>query len=125
MSYAVRCRSGRARLKCAAISRLTNIRISCSYDLPPNAQNEEVLRVVFREKFTEDLTERLFSDIIDITETLMKGEKENSSHEHVVSHAKGQTMHEKLAASHGEGTRPVSTASRVCRLRRVEICWRP
>lgn len=84
-----------------------------NYDLPPNAQNEEVLRVVFREKFTEDLTERLFSDIIDITETLMKGEKENSSHEHVVSHAKGQTMHEKLAASHGEGTRPVGHDS-VC-----------
>jgi hypothetical protein len=65
---------------------------------------------VFREKFTEDLTERLFSDIIDITETLMKGERADSARgDDVIPRAKGQTMHEKLAASHGEGTRPVST----------------
>lgn len=87
---------------------LTNFRFSCSYDLPPNAEKEEVLRVVFREKFTEDLTERLFSDIIDITETLMKGEKEADARDHFIPRAKGQTMHEKLAANHGEGTRPVS-----------------
>lgn len=68
---------------------------------------------MFREKFTEDLTERLFSDIIDITETLMKNEKETEARDHFMTRAKSQTVHEKLAANHGEGTRPVRTSFRL------------
>lgn len=63
---------------------------------------------MFREKFTEDLTERLFSDIVDITETLMAEHKDDVRRDNNIPQAKGRTMHEKLASSHGEGTRPVS-----------------
>ncbi|GAA5984567.1 hypothetical protein JCM10908_003403 [Rhodotorula pacifica] len=89
-----------------------------NYDLPPNAEKEEVLRVVFREKFSEDLTERLFSDIIEITEQLMaehkadvphpgQGAGQEDLHNGIIAGSKGQTIHEKIASSHGEGTKPV------------------
>lgn len=37
------------------------------YELPPNLEKEEILRVVIREQFSEDLVERLVSDIIEVS----------------------------------------------------------
>jgi len=38
-----------------------------NYELPPNVEKEEILRVVIREQFSEDLVERLVSDIIEVS----------------------------------------------------------
>ncbi|GAA5968540.1 hypothetical protein JCM11641_007671 [Rhodosporidiobolus odoratus] len=81
-----------------------------NYELPPNAEGEEVLRVVMREKFSEDLVERLFTDIIEVTETLMDEHKSGnirSTDSEQSQGKKGSSVAEKLAASHGEGTRPI------------------
>jgi glutamate decarboxylase len=73
-----------------------------NYELPPNAENEQVLRVVIRENFSEELgrfqrakarvisgswtdaslltrctVERLIYDLIEVVETLMKEAKES------------------------------------------------
>lgn len=91
-------------------------RVPDSYTLPPNAQQEEVLRVVFRDKFTEEMTERLFTDIIEVTEGLIdehKADVPNPGHgsgqqqKQQYASAKGGTLHEKMASNHGEGTVPV------------------
>ncbi|BGP19459.1 hypothetical protein JCM10213_006279 [Rhodosporidiobolus nylandii] len=93
-----------------------------NYELPPNVEKEEVLRVVMREKFNEDLVERLFTDIIQVTEQLMTEHKEDvkqtgeGSGRNVSGGSGGGPkraekrlagIEERLAASHGEGTRPI------------------
>ncbi|BGP57823.1 hypothetical protein JCM8202_002478 [Rhodotorula sphaerocarpa] len=105
------------RIKQASIQKGLRQRewIVPNYTLPPNAQQEEVLRVVFRDKFTEEMTERLFTDIIEVTEGLMdehKADVPNPGHgsgqqqKQQYASAKGGTLHEKMASSHGEGTVP-------------------
>ncbi|GAA5836911.1 hypothetical protein JCM9279_007699 [Rhodotorula babjevae] len=98
-----------------------------SYELPASSEahaKEEVLRVVMRETFHEDLVERLFHDLIEVTEDMMEEHKADVAHPGAgLSHArkspneragpKSGTIAEKLAASHGEGTRPVGHDS-VC-----------
>jgi len=43
-----------------------------NYALPPDAQDQEILRVVVRETVSSDLIRRLVEDIIEATESLMK-----------------------------------------------------
>ncbi|KAK9895308.1 glutamate decarboxylase [Cystobasidium minutum MCA 4210] len=52
--------------------------ISPNYALPPNAQNTEVLRVVVRENFSEELLDLYLSDLIAITEGLMKSDSSSA-----------------------------------------------
>jgi glutamate decarboxylase len=42
-----------------------------NYALPPNEDKTEILRVVVRENMSFDLLDRLISDIVEVTETLM------------------------------------------------------
>ncbi|GAA5964064.1 hypothetical protein JCM3765_000887 [Sporobolomyces pararoseus] len=89
-----------------------------NYELPPNAQNEEVLRVVMRETFNEDLVERLVVDIIQTTESLMEEHKNDVQNPGslLASHGKEKKSHkssERRAANHGEGVRPTGHDS-VC-----------
>jgi len=42
------------------------------YPLPPNEETTEILRVVVRESMSLDLLDRLISDIIAVTQTLME-----------------------------------------------------
>jgi len=44
------------------------------YPLPPNEEKTEILRVVVRESMSMDLLDRLISDIIAVTQTLMESE---------------------------------------------------
>ncbi|GAA5944068.1 uncharacterized protein JCM15063_004306 [Sporobolomyces koalae] len=83
-----------------------------NYELPPNAQDEEVLRVVIREKFNEDMVERLVVDIINVTEGLMKDAKQQSGSEKT-EEKKVHKDSERRAANHGEGVRPTGHDS-VC-----------
>ncbi|KAJ7063082.1 glutamate decarboxylase [Mycena amicta] len=70
-----------------------------SYELAPELQAVEILRVVVRENMTEVLLERLVNDIIDITEGLLKkdssthaldvlGSAQSKQHSHEHSHGK-------------------------------------
>jgi len=46
-----------------------------NYPLPPNEEKTEILRVVVRESMSLDLLDRLISDIIAVTETVISSEK--------------------------------------------------
>ncbi|KAB5560199.1 glutamate decarboxylase [Coniochaeta sp. 2T2.1] len=46
-----------------------------NYALPPNEDQTEILRVVIRENMSFDLLERLITDIVEVTETLMEDDK--------------------------------------------------
>lgn len=46
-----------------------------NYPLPPNEEKIEILRVVVRETMTFDLLERLLTDIVEVTETLIENDQ--------------------------------------------------
>lgn len=46
-----------------------------NYALPPNEDKTEILRVVIRESMSIDLLDRLVTDIIQVTETLMENDE--------------------------------------------------
>ncbi|GAA6022511.1 hypothetical protein JCM10207_008538 [Rhodosporidiobolus poonsookiae] len=111
------------RIKQSSIQKLLRQKewIVPNYELPPKVEGEEVLRVVMREGFNEDLVERLFTDIIQITEQLMDEHRAEVTHpgrtgagagqdqggDGAKKGARGHSVAERLAASHGEGTRPI------------------
>lgn len=43
-----------------------------NYPLPPNEEKTEILRVVVRETLSLDMIDRLVSDIVSVTETVLK-----------------------------------------------------
>lgn len=47
---------------------------STDYPLPPNEEKIEILRVVVRESLSLDMIDRLVTDIISVTEILMKSD---------------------------------------------------
>ncbi|KAF7295125.1 Glutamate decarboxylase [Mycena indigotica] len=76
-----------------------------NYELAPDLQTVEILRVVVRESMTETLVERLVNDLIEITEDLLK--RDSSSHSldmlgsvHSEHHSHEQ-VHGRLDAGHG------------------------
>ncbi|SCZ97211.1 BZ3500_MvSof-1268-A1-R1_Chr4-2g07063 [Microbotryum saponariae] len=92
-----------------------------NYELPPDLSNVEILRVVVREQFSEDLVERLVIDLIEITEDLIKDSMDeakllagqsNPSQDKV----KGVTTHhsEKQAATQDQKGVETSGHSSVC-----------
>ena len=46
-----------------------------NYALPPNEDQTEILRVVIRESFSFDLIDRLVTDLVSVTETLMDNDE--------------------------------------------------
>jgi len=88
-----------------------------NYELPPNVQDQEVLRVVLREKFNEDMVERLVVDIMTVTEGLMEEHKNDVPNPGAGIYDGGEKKAhkdaERRAANHGEGTRPTGHDS-VC-----------
>ncbi|KAL8280708.1 hypothetical protein RQP46_007031 [Phenoliferia psychrophenolica] len=91
-----------------------------NYELPPNLEKVEILRVVIREQFSEDLVERLVHDIIEVTESLMSEDGIVGYHKAAgeAGTKKSDVKHqlknaERKAASHGEGVRPTGHAG-VC-----------
>lgn len=63
-------------VKQESISTLLRARqyIIPNYPLPPNEEKTEILRVVVRESMSLDLLDRLITDIISVTEQLMKSD---------------------------------------------------
>jgi glutamate decarboxylase len=62
------------QIKQASVSTLMRVKgyIIPNYNLPPNGENIEILRIVIRESMSADLLDRLIGDIMEVTETLMK-----------------------------------------------------
>ncbi|ORY88356.1 glutamate decarboxylase [Leucosporidium creatinivorum] len=80
-----------------------------NYELPPNVENVEILRVVVREQFSEELVERLVFDIVEVTEDLIKEAKSKiPAHEREPEHGDNQKAHEKISNGHGKGERQAS-----------------
>ncbi|KAL3425434.1 glutamate decarboxylase [Phlyctema vagabunda] len=50
-----------------------------NYPLPPNEEKQEILRVVVRESMSFDLLDRLISDICEVTQGLIDGDKQDSN----------------------------------------------
>ncbi|OLN96510.1 Glutamate decarboxylase [Colletotrichum chlorophyti] len=65
------------RIKQETISLMLRARgwIIPNYPLPPNEEQIEILRVVIRETMTFDLLERLLTDIVEVTQTLMENDQ--------------------------------------------------
>lgn len=63
-------------VKQESISTLLRVKqyIIPNYPLPPNEEKTEILRVVVRESMSLDLLDRLITDIITVTEQLMKSD---------------------------------------------------
>lgn len=90
--------------------------ISPNYALPPNAQNTEVLRVVVRENFSEELVDLYLTDLIAITEGLMN--TDSSSARLAMLGDKKRHDNPEAAAGHsghkdGEASKP-TTYARQC-----------
>ena len=67
-----------------------------NYPLPPTENATEILRVVVRESMSLDLLDRLISDIVAVTETLMDSDAVD-----LAALQPGATTIEKLAMSAG------------------------
>ncbi|RVX73544.1 hypothetical protein B0A52_02432 [Exophiala mesophila] len=63
-------------VKQESVSTLLRVKqyIIPNYPLPPNEENQEILRVVVRESMSLDLLDRLISDIIAVTQSLMESD---------------------------------------------------
>lgn len=66
-----------AHIKQETISLMLRARgwIIPNYPLPPNEEKIEILRVVIRETMTFDLLERLLTDIVEVTESLIENDQ--------------------------------------------------
>ncbi|KAF7322785.1 Glutamate decarboxylase [Mycena chlorophos] len=88
-----------------------------NYELPPNEQATEILRVVVRENLTEPLIERLVNDLMEITEDLLK--RDSSTHALDVlgsGQSKQQHGHERAHGKLDEGhsSAPSGTYAKTC-----------
>lgn len=82
-----------------------------NYPLCPNEQDTEILRVVLRERFEEDLVERFVVDLIEITEMLMSNGAPGQQQQH---DQQQQETHERRVSKKGlEGHKPKGHSS-VC-----------
>jgi glutamate decarboxylase len=86
-----------------------------NYELPPNLEKIEILRVVVRENVTEVLLDQLIADIVEITEQL--ADPSSSMHSlNMVGHIQRPKKHEDPHSNlkEGEGSKPSGTYARTC-----------
>ncbi|KAF8505181.1 glutamate decarboxylase [Gautieria morchelliformis] len=76
-----------------------------NYELSPDLQTTEILRVVVRENMTETLIDRLISDLIEITEGLTKQEGSLHALATIGSPSRAQKSDQKPQLESGSGTR--------------------
>ncbi|KAI3610861.1 glutamate decarboxylase [Moniliophthora roreri] len=83
-----------------------------NYELAPDLESIEILRVVVRENMSEVLIDRLVADLIEVTEQLMKSD----SSIHALNNL-GTTHSSRPEAVHGrmdEGSKPSGTYAKQC-----------
>jgi len=86
-----------------------------NYELPPNLEKVEILRVVVRENVTEVLIDKLIADIVEITEHL--GDSSSSVHSlNTLGHIQRPKKHEHVESNlkDGEGSKSSGTYARPC-----------
>ncbi|KAG6376064.1 glutamate decarboxylase [Boletus reticuloceps] len=82
-----------------------------NYELPPNLETVQILRVVVRETCTQELVDRLFADIVELTEDLIN--RASSAHAlDILGKAHRQTSVGQLDS--GSGSQPSGTYSKPC-----------
>ncbi|KAF9533434.1 glutamate decarboxylase [Crepidotus variabilis] len=86
-----------------------------NYELPPELEKTEILRVVVRENMTEVLIDKLLADLIEVTESLSKSD----SAEHALNmlgHTQRPSKHENSESNlkGGEGSSSSGTYARTC-----------
>lgn len=89
-------------MKQQSVSTLLRTRgyIIPNYALPPNEENQEILRVVVRESHTSGLVDDLVRDILEVTEVLMSSDEVDL--EAFAAQSRGGGSVEKILASLGE-----------------------
>jgi glutamate decarboxylase len=70
------------------------------YPLPPTANEIEILRVVIRESMSADLLERLISDIVAVTERLVKSDPVDLSNLQTEAHHTRIERHQRKSKGH-------------------------
>jgi len=88
-----------------------------NYELAPDLQSIDILRVVVRESMTESLIDQLVTDIIEVTEGLMQ--KDSSMHAlsvlgQVDGHSRSHVEKKHGRVKKGEGSEPSGTYSKTC-----------
>lgn len=58
---------------------MLSINLFTDYPLPPAEEKQEILRVVVRESMSADLVDKLISDIVEVTQTLMEADQSDLS----------------------------------------------
>ncbi|THH14323.1 hypothetical protein EW146_g5991 [Bondarzewia mesenterica] len=95
------------RTKGCASSPIFARRIVPNYELPPDLENVEILRVVVRENLSEVLIDRLVADIIELTESLAKEDTPihalNALGNHTHQSRTHEEMHGRIDACDMEG----------------------
>ncbi|QKX59996.1 uncharacterized protein TRUGW13939_07138 [Talaromyces rugulosus] len=71
-----------------------------NYPLPPTANEIEILRVVIRESMSADLLERLISDIVAVTERLVKSDPVDLSNLQTEAHHTRIERHQRKSKAH-------------------------
>jgi len=85
-----------------------------NYELAPDLQQVEILRVVVREHMTESLIERLVSDLIEITENLATKDSPEHGLSLLDSVNKKSHEHKHGKLEDGSGSTPSGTYARQC-----------
>jgi len=87
-----------------------------NYELAPDLQQIDILRVVVRENMTEVLIDQLVEDIIETTETLMKTDSPAHKLAALGDHHHGRNSHERTEGrlEDGEGSKSSGTYSKTC-----------
>jgi len=78
-----------------------------NYELPPDLEKLQILRVVVRESMSPELIDRLFASLIEITESLMK---EGGPGGYIDAMPKTQSHEHAFGNHQGDATKPASYA---------------
>ncbi|KAK4057369.1 glutamate decarboxylase gad1 [Microbotryomycetes sp. JL221] len=76
-----------------------------NYELPPDVEDVEILRVVVRESMSEEMIERLVTDILEVTEDLMQESQDSSN---VASNQRRAHERQQVGGAHGKSERDAS-----------------
>lgn len=86
-----------------------------NYELPPELDNIQILRVVVREHVAETLIDRLFTDIVEVTEDLINRSSSSHALDILGKHHDGKTDHVHLGRlEEGSGSQSSGTYAKQC-----------
>lgn len=72
-----------------------------NYELAPDLQTTEILRVVVRESVTADMVDRLVGDLVEIVDQLAQSDSPVRAMASLEGHRSTESHHSKLPKGHG------------------------